>query len=386
VTEWRNKAAELAGKLREPGVLVSPQWREAIRSVPRHVLVPHFYVQNEDATWRKVDGTDDPDAWLDAIYSDETLITALADLPPDSAGTGQMAVSSSTMPTLMVRMLEALNVHDGDRVLEIGTGTGYNAALLSQRLGDDNVFSVDVDAGLVDLAGKRLASAGYTPTILARDGAQGLGEHGPYDRIISTCAVPAIPRPWIDQTANGGLILTDLKLSGMGGNLVLLERSGDTVSGRFLPAWAGFMNMRHATSDHTPRHPRRDHTNARERRTSAPLQPWDHTVPGFLAMPGMPPNLTYGWHLTDRPNSVANTWLSATDGSWCEAHAEEHHGTRLVVEGGPASLWDRIETAWAQWRTAGEPDWSRLGLTVTPRDHIVWLDEPDGDQRWKLSI
>lgn len=155
--------------------------------------------------------------WLDTIYSDDTLVTALADIPAESMGTGKMAVSSSTMPTLMIRMLEALDVRDGDRVLEIGTGTGYNAALLCQRLGSDNVFTVDLDAELVDLARDRLDSAGYTPTLVVRDGEHGLVEHAPYDRIISTCAVPAIPRPWIEQTAESGLILTDIKVSGMGG-------------------------------------------------------------------------------------------------------------------------------------------------------------------------
>jgi protein-L-isoaspartate O-methyltransferase len=59
--------------------------------------------------------------------------------------TGQEPASSSSQPSLMVRMLEALDLHDNDRVLEIGTGTGFNAALLCHRLGDRNVYSVDVD-------------------------------------------------------------------------------------------------------------------------------------------------------------------------------------------------------------------------------------------------
>jgi protein-L-isoaspartate O-methyltransferase len=88
-------------------------------------------------------------------------------------------VSSSTKPDLMLRMLETLDVRDGHRVLEIGTGTGYNAALLSHRVGDHNVYSVDVDAELVRLARERLAGAGYRPTLAAIDGEGGLPEHAP---------------------------------------------------------------------------------------------------------------------------------------------------------------------------------------------------------------
>lgn len=383
MTEWRQHARKLAENLTRSGDLTSPPWREAICPVPRHMLVPFFYTQNEDATWHKNDGNDgDTSVWLDTIYSDTTLITALADIPPESAGTGRMAVSSSTMPTLMVRMLEALDIRDGHTVLEIGTGTGYNTALLSQRLGGDHVFSVEIDADLVDLARARLASIGHTPIVVARDGEQGLAEHAPFDRIISTCAVPMVPQPWIDQTTEGGLILTDFKLSGMAGNLVLLERHGTSATGRFLPDWAGFMNMRHSNSDRTPpRYPRHDRDNGRQRRTTAPPQPWDHTVPWFLALlGGMPPNLTYGWQATDEPDAPADTWLSTTDGSWCEVSATEDNGTRRVVEGGPVSLWRRIEQAWEQWHADRKPDWPRFGLTVTTQHHTVWLDQPDGNR------
>ena len=90
-------------------------------------------------------------------------------------------------------MLEALEVTDGCRVLEIGTGSGYNAALLCERLGSEHVTSVHIDPDLVALARERLAANGYTPT-LAADGADGYPRSALYDRIIATCSVPAIPR------------------------------------------------------------------------------------------------------------------------------------------------------------------------------------------------
>lgn len=280
MTGWIAKARTLADELERCGDLRTPPWREAICAVPRHALVPHYYTQHSDATWSSVDRDTDPDQWLDVIYSNTTLITALD---------GRQAVSSSTMPGLMVSMLETLNVHDGDRVLEIGTGTGYNAGLLAHRLGSDQVFSMDVDSELVDLARERLATIGYTPTLVARDGERGLAKHAPFNRIISTCAVPAIPRSWIDQTTQHGLILTDYQPSGLAGNLVLLQRHDDTATGRFLPDWAGFMTMRRADPAPRPRQPHRARNGARERRPSAGTSSSPQaTAPGVRSAPTRP--------------------------------------------------------------------------------------------------
>lgn len=75
-------------------------------------------------------------------------------------------------------MLEALDIQEGQRILEIGTDTGYNAALLGHRLGDDNVFSVDIDPELIDTARRRLADIGRHPHLAAGNGAEGWRGHG----------------------------------------------------------------------------------------------------------------------------------------------------------------------------------------------------------------
>ncbi|MBV9030264.1 MAG: methyltransferase domain-containing protein [Pseudonocardiales bacterium] len=102
-------------------------------------------------------------------------------------------LSSTSMPALMTRMLEALDIRDGHDVLEIGAGTGYNAALLSHRLGDQHVFAVDIEPTLIRLVRERLAKIGYHPTLVTADGADDLPEHAPYDRVITTCSVSAVP-------------------------------------------------------------------------------------------------------------------------------------------------------------------------------------------------
>ncbi|MBV9313972.1 MAG: hypothetical protein JO100_09565 [Pseudonocardia sp.] len=97
--------------------------------------------------------------WLDAVYSDDSLVVQRADAP----GVEDWPTSSSTMPSLMVRMLELLNVTDDSRVLEIGTATGYNAALLCHRLGADQVASIELHPGLA-----AAAAASRCPRIPAR--------------------------------------------------------------------------------------------------------------------------------------------------------------------------------------------------------------------------
>lgn len=122
--DWASRAARLAALLTERGDLHDDAWKAAVAGVPRHRLVPAAYRQDlVTGAWRPVDTSSDEG--LDLVYSPETLVTAL-----DDRDGHQLAVSSSTKPDLMVRMLEALDVHDGQKVLEIGTGTGYNAALV----------------------------------------------------------------------------------------------------------------------------------------------------------------------------------------------------------------------------------------------------------------
>jgi protein-L-isoaspartate O-methyltransferase len=191
----------------------------------------------------------------------------------------------------MIRMLEVLDVHSGHRVLEIGTGTGYNAALLSHRLGDRQVFSVDIDADLVELASRRLACADYHPTLVAVNGEQGLPDHAPYDRIIATCSVSAVPWAWAQQTRTGGLILVDVKTGPNAGNLVALRRLPDRLEGRFLPKWAGFMAMRHDNPAAQPPggYPRRERFESTLGATSLSPQPWDNLIVWFLAQFHQPP-------------------------------------------------------------------------------------------------
>jgi methyltransferase of ATP-grasp peptide maturase system len=371
---WGARARGLADRLCGDGVLRDPAWRTALEGTPRHVFVPSFYRMEHDVGWAEI-GTGQP-AWLEAVYSDLTLVTALADKPV-------VPVSSATRPGLLMSMLEALDVHDGHRMLEIGTGTGFGTAVLCHRLGADNVFSVDISANLVEAARERLAGLGYAPTLTVGHGALGLPGREPFDRIMATCSVPAVPWAWAEQLAPGGRVLVDVKPGFSAGSLVLLRRYEDRLEGRFLPEWAAFVAMRDA--DSTPHEDVRPTYLDEGAISSTRLEPKldGLRVPWFLAHSLLPQVTAFGSRGEDEPEWVT---FAARDGSWCEVGSEpDHRGFRRVRQGGPIRIWDRFERAHRQWQALGEPGWDRLGLTVTPDGfHRVWLDDPDGDYRWPL--
>jgi len=379
--DWQVRAHRLAGRLAEGGVLGDPAWRAAVEAVPRHVFVPRFYRQQPGGEWSEI--TAESDGWLDAVYDDAPLVTALA----ETAKGSRVTVSSSTKPALMLRMLAALDVRDGHRVLEIGTGTGYNAGLLAYRLGGEQVFSVDVGAALVEAARERLAELGYAPTLATVHGADGLPAHAPFDRIIATCSVPAVPWAWAEQLRDCGLVLVDVKRGSHAGNLVLLRRLRDRLEGRFLPRWAGFMAMR--DTDTAPPAVTGGVTVKPEdgapSSTRLDPQPWTAAVPWFLASSRLPRELGFGYC-----GHTGSGWEWATftgdDGSWCAVRMQsDGHGCREVREGGPIGIWAQFEHVYNEWEALDRPGWDRLGLTVTQDGrHRVWLDIPDSARRWNL--
>lgn len=184
--------AALSAQLVEAGTIIDPAWARAVSTVPRHAFVPEFFRQRANGTWETV--CNRMPGYLEAIYSDLSLTTQL---------TGGFPTSSSSQPDLMLTMLEALDVGDGMRVLEVATGSGYNAALLSERLGSDHVVTVEVDPGLTKLAEPRLSACGYTPTVITGDGREGYAEAAPYDRLIATVGMDDIPPAWLTQVRPG---------------------------------------------------------------------------------------------------------------------------------------------------------------------------------------
>lgn len=383
--DWTTRAQRLAKRLAAAGKLRSEQWRQAVCKVPRHVLVPTVYEQDSTGEWAVLD-TSTPggrEHWLEQVYSEKTSITLRGETI-GAWGSGTTVLSSATTPGLVVRMLEELDVHDGQRVLEIGTGSGYTTALLCHRLGDHNVFSVDIEPAVTNLARERLAAIGYTPTLVTTDGEHGLPDQGPFHRIIATCSVPALPWQWVQQLTDDGLILADVQPTMSAGNLVLLRRCApDRLEGRFLSRWGGFMAMRHSRATNYGRQPVRGHSEAVHSTTTRPARIWEHQLVWFLAQFAMPPHVSYGFVHGPHEHDT-RVVLSSPDGSWCEVEDNNDKGTRQVIEAGPQRLWKAVENAHHLWERAGQPGWEHFGLTAIPTRQTVWLDHPHGAHRWDL--
>lgn len=377
----------MVDQMTSAGTLRTPPWVDAFASVPRHLFLPRFFRQTLDHTgWQPI-GEQDA-GWLEMVYTDATWVTQL-DNDPDRWGiahaTGQPArgvpTSSSTAPSLMALMLEALDIDDRHRVLEIGTGTGYNAALLTHRLSARLVTTVEVDPAVAEAARLALLSGGYTPTLVVGDGAAGHPQGAPYDRMVATCSTAAIPATWVAQLRPSGLLLTNLHRDLGGGALALLRRDGHgQVQGRFLPDYGGFIPVR----SNPPANAERLLTAAltatlgadlAARRTPVGASELDHPDFGMIVALRLP-GVTSMWFEPDTgPQPTGpQRWLLADDGSWACVVEQ----TSTVAQHGARRLWTDVEALYQRWSGAGKPTRDRFGLTVTGSGtHLYWLDNVD---------
>ncbi|MFJ4472295.1 methyltransferase domain-containing protein [Streptomyces sp. NPDC089424] len=295
-----------------------PVWRESFAAVPRHLFVPYYYVGVRGGHERRWGESPDPDArerWVRGAYEDTPLATRMRD--------GEL-VSSSSQPSLMALMLTELRVADGDRVLEIGAGTGYNAALLAHRLGDGGlVTSVDLEPEITESARRHLDAAGYRPVVVTGDGARGVPERAPFDRIIATCTLASIPPAWLAQCRPGGRILAPLAT----GLILLTMRDAGYAEGHFLETPAYFVPLRG--------------TGRPGREQQPPL--------GAVPRRG-------------RESELFRFLLALTRGS---------------LDPGEA---------YALWEREGRPARERYGITVGGGRQWAWLDEPEGPYSWPLPV
>ncbi|MFI1842440.1 methyltransferase domain-containing protein [Streptomyces microflavus] len=337
--------------------LLDARWRRVFDAVPRSRFVPARVWRQLADRCVPVVGTD---AWLALVNSDEPVVTQLDDGAEDGPG---VATSSNSMPSMVARMLGLLDVQDEHRVLEVGTGTGYVAALLCERLGEGLVHSVELDPAVARQAAEALAQAGYRPHLRVGDGERPWPGLGPVDRLIATCALRHFPYALLRQVRPGGVIVAPLAREFWSGALVQLRIQGDgTATGPFCGG-ATYMPMR------SHRAPDLHHVQGKGRARAAGLDPARLLDLGFALYAGA--RLPGVRLIHQNTPEGAQVWATREDGAAATAVTGEE-----VWQYGPGLLWEEIEQAWWEYETAGRPDAQQFGLTVTDRGHHVWLRDP----------
>lgn len=231
--------AQMVKALAGSGSVTDRDVLDAMYRVRREEFVPRFWapgLPDEEGSaermleWR-VDQDEDGTA-LDVVYD---IDLAIAVRPPTRrhAGGAGVVTSTASAPRVVGWMLELLELRPGMTVLEIGLGSGYNAALLRELVGPDGrVTSVDIDAELVSATHATLEAAGYGDVrTLAADGYYGVPQLAPFDRVVATVGCTDIAPAWLDELAPGGFCLLPLQ-HGSWHPLTRAARTGDRVTGR----------------------------------------------------------------------------------------------------------------------------------------------------------
>ncbi|WP_218951896.1 rRNA adenine N-6-methyltransferase family protein [Amycolatopsis anabasis] len=303
------------------GSALPEQWRDAFAATPRALFVPRRAWQVRDTgALAEIDQDADPEAWVRAVYSDIPIITQVDDGAEDGDGRSS---SSCSMPSVVFTMLDQLDVSPGTRVLEIGTGTGWNAALLADRLGAENVVSIEID-------------------------------------------LDTVPYSWVEQTRPDGLIVVPWGPPMANSHLVRFEVGAGSATGTIVES-ANFMRLRSQRWKVT------DEPDDFEQIAVASRTDLDpRTVLGNHAKLAVALHLGECRAIFDQHADGETLWLLAAD-SWASVSGGE------VRQAGTRALWDEAEDAYRWWLEQGSPVRPRFHITVTAERQWVWLDSPENE-------
>lgn len=357
----------LADALTASGYLTDPEWRRSMHAVPRHLFVPaRGYAMpasySEGFPARAIDRNADPDGWWTAVYSDMSVITQRDDGAGDPASAEGSASSSNSAPSVVLAFLELLGPAKGEQILDIGTGTGWTAALLADRVGSQNVTSIEIDPQVAGQAAENIRAAGYAPALLVGDGAAGWPAGALYDSIHVTCGVSEVPYAWVQQLRPGGRAVLPW-MSGTGGFRVLLKATPDGRATGTFHGGAGYMMMRsqRPASGWAKHH--RDDAQVSATRLD-PVRVMDAEAGADLALVMNVPGLVMlRMRSDDATRSCFLAEAGDPNGSWATC---DHSlaGEHTVTQYGERRLWDEVEAAFLQWIRQGSPSPDQFRLTV----------------------
>jgi protein-L-isoaspartate(D-aspartate) O-methyltransferase len=367
----------LVAHLKARGDVRTERVAAAFERVPRHLFVPDLAPED--------------------VYTDRSIAIKLQDGVP---------ISSSSQPAIMAEMLEMLALAEGDQVLEIGAGSGYNAALLAELVGPSGaVETIDLDDDLVKAARSHLDAAGYPHVrAICADGARGDPHGAAFDAVIATVGVERIPPAWIAQLRDGGRLVAPLTIRSMQ-RVVAFERTAVGLESRAIVD-AGFMMLRGpSASEETRTIALGDPAivlrvlTAHAGAVDGGILAYALRAPAHDAVPVRRIGLEDAWN-------GLSLWLALTDDASCRLTAsgprvadgtvpnllpgsESLYGTsatfgivsghelvvfarrgsyELVLRsfGTPAGGLARLQNAIAEWDRAGRPGNAQLRITVAP--------------------
>lgn len=197
--------ATMIEKVQDMGWARRPEVERVLRETPRHEFVP--------------------EATLEAAYDPYNAVIT-------HRFSDGSSLSCASAPFVVAMMLDQLQVTPGNRVLEIGAGTGYNASLLAELTGPTgSVTTIDIDPDVTAQASRNLAAAGYdTVHVVTGDGAAGVPEHAPYDRLIATVSPWDIPAAWWNQLAPDARVVAPLRWRGQARSVAFTYTDGRLVA------------------------------------------------------------------------------------------------------------------------------------------------------------
>jgi protein-L-isoaspartate(D-aspartate) O-methyltransferase len=357
---------------------VSTDWEPTFRAVPRHLFIPDAIWTGERPPLRPVLRQQEPHEWLELVHSDVALITQLDDGATAPGQPGHYPTSSISQPSLVAMMLARTELTQGHRVLEIGTGTGYNAALLAHHLGSATVTTIEIDPSIADSARSALEQAGLGEvTVITGDGALGHPPHAPYDRVLATATCHAVPLAWIEQTRPDGRIVTPWASSYHNGVLLHLDVTDkSTAVGRF----AGNISFMWLREQRIPFGwlSAQPEAEATYRHTSTTAHPYRlNDVSASFVVGVLTPGCHYQLITRNGDPYDAVMWLfDPASGSRAAVTITPGATEFPIRQYGPRSLWDEASAAYDWWGSAGRPRYDRFGLTVTAAGQQIWLDSP----------